>query len=44
MKTKRFSLKFVCGHYVLKRLKEHSAVVISFGKRGLQTSLKTFTK
>jgi len=25
---KRFSLKFACGHYVLKPLKEHSAVVV----------------
>jgi len=25
---KHFSLKFVCGHYVLKHLKEHTAVVV----------------
>jgi len=25
---KRFGLKFACGHYVLKLLKEHSAVVV----------------
>jgi len=25
---KHFSLKFVCGRYMSKRLKEHSAVVV----------------
>jgi len=43
---KHFSLKSVCGYYVLKHLKEHSAVVVKkeFRLRNAFNFLKTFTK
>jgi len=43
---KRFSLKFACGRYVSKLLKERSAVVVKkeFWQKKALSSLKTFTK